>query len=752
MTMSSAQLDQVEQYLYQGDQASALVLLEAVVPKQGYVSQLKGIGLMLTDQKEHVTDYLQSPFQPETPEQYCNLAMSQLLLGLTSNALITIEKAIELGADHAVAYGRLGAIQLALGHLEAAQQAYQEAVNREAGRAEWHNNLGGSLLRQQKLEPALENFDIALQLKPELEQAQQARTRVLVALDRTDEVVQQLEVELAKDPTDFETRMRLAHALVQDNRHMEALSMIGKVLLPLEEVEKPEVLAEADEEKSTEQETWLQQINYRAFLANTFSAKSIHLRAQKALEQLLELEPKYPVPFIRQLSDVLVERGHFEQAETLLDQSEAEHPEANPIKQARASLYCETERYAEAEALQRDLMETYPGDANLKSQLGQTLLWRGKLDEAAELFKEASAINPMALVQMVNAKRMPEDEASLRKMEDIADNPLMADPGRINMGFALAEIYDKKKDFAKAFHYLALANQLTDKGLDYSVESFRRQVDVEKQVFTREFLESAPNIRTSDRTPIFIVGMPRSGTTLTEQILCSHPDIFGAGELDLMSRLTRLMPAVLKTKKLYPPCVSQMTPHLREEAARFYLNGIHKLDTEHSYVVDKMPHNFMHVGLMAMIFPSAKIIHIQRDPRDTALSNFQQNFKAKHGGLGYSFNQEKMAEQFNDYHRMMNHWREVLPDRMFELTYEEMVANQEGITRELLSFVGVEWDDSVKDFHKTDRAVRTASVSQVRQPIYQTSKQKWRNYESSLQPFLTGLNPEVTAKWDQTND
>jgi hypothetical protein len=320
------------------------------------------------------------------------------------------------------------------------------------------------------------------------------------------------------------------------------------------------------------------------------------------------------------------------------------------------------------------------------------------------------------------------------------------------MGFALAEIYDKKKEFDRAFHYLELANRLTDKGLHYSVEGFSKQVDALKTVFSKNFIQSAPNIRNSDRTPIFIVGMPRSGTTLTEQILCSHPDIFGAGELDLMSRLTRLMPKVLKTREPYPNCMSQMTPHLREEAARFYLNGIFQLDETHPFVVDKMPHNFMHVGLIGMIFPTAKIIHIQRDPRDTALSNFQQNFKAKHGGLGYSFNLEKMAAQFNDYHRMMNHWREVMGDRMIEITYEELVADQEGMTRELLSYVGVAWDDSVKDFHKTERAVRTASVSQVRQPIYQTSKQKWRNYETHLKPFLQDLKPEVTAKWDKKND
>jgi len=152
-------------------------------------------------------------------------------------------------------------------------------------------------------------------------------------------------------------------------------------------------------------------------------------------------------------------------------------------------------------------------------------------------------------------------------------------------------------------------------------------------------------------------------------------------------------------------------------------------------VVDKMPHNFMHLGLIASIFPNVRIIHANRDPRDTAISCFQQNFAAKHGGMGFSFSLPKIAHQLVDYLKMMEHWRRVLPVPIFESHYEVLVADQEGATRELLNFVGVEWNDKVRDFHKTERAVRTASVTQVRRPIYKTSAQKWRRYEDYLDPL-----------------
>jgi tetratricopeptide (TPR) repeat protein len=474
----------------------------------------------------------------------------------------------------------------------------------------------------------------------------------------------------------------------------------------------------------------------------------MHGRALVLLDEILRLEPGEPVKFLAKKAAALTELGKYEKAKQLLDAAEEEHSDANPIKLARANLYCETGRYDDAEVIQRDLIETYPGDAQLKIQLGHTLLWTGKLDEAASLFEQASSMNPMAFAHMVNAKHIPDDPKALKTMEKVADNILTPDPARIMMSFALAEVFEKSKDYDRAFLYLKQANGLTNKGLNYNCKAFNKRVKAIKSVYTAEFFAGLPAIRSSARTPIFVVGMPRSGTTLTEQILCSHMDVFGAGELDLLPRLTRLIQRVIKDGTPYPHCIANFTPHLREEAARFYLHGLDLHDTDHPFVVDKMPHNFMNVGLIHAIFPKAKIIHIRRDPRDTALSNYQQNFKAKYGGLGYAFDLEKIAHEINSYHEMMAHWRTVLPGRMLEITYEELVADQEAVSREMLAFVGLGWDSNVTNFHENKRAVRTASVAQVRQKIYSSSKQKWRKYELHLGPLIETLEPETTALWD----
>jgi len=767
MTLPS--IDTLRGWQAASDHAAVLDALDALAADDiatadaatGHAHLIKGISLALNGAGEAAMPFLQGGVltHDETvasPEGYLSdLGLALLLLGQGQLAHDTLGRAIEQGGSDAVTFGRLGAAALSLGLLDDARDAYREAVNREPGRAEWHNNLGGILTRQQSLDEALEQYDIALKNKPDMSMAVQARQRVLIALERTDEVIEQLERELAEDTDNVDLRLRLARALAHGNRLAEAVNRVTEALLPSEEIPLPEDAPGGDadtQDPAPDIDTTVKgrdaQLRLRAVLADLFAQRDLHGRVVAVVDDLLKLGPDDPTPLIQRKSNALTEMGRYDDAEALLDEADAEHPDNNALKLARAGVYNESGRYVEAEAIQRDLLETYPGDAGLKSQLGQTLLWTGKLDEAAELFADAADINPMALAQMVNAKRLPDDPAVLEKMERIADNPLMPDPARTTMSFALAEIYDKRKDAAYAFHYLAQGNRLTDKTINYDPTAFRAQVDALKAVYTKDFFARQPPIRASDRTPVFVVGMPRSGTTLTEQILCSHPDIFGAGELDLMSRLSRLIPRVIKNGSPYPQCLSAFTKHLREEGARFYLNGLNQHDTDHPLVVDKMPHNFMQLGLIAQIFPNARIIHIQRDPRDTALSNFQQNFKAKHGGMGYAFDLEKIADQINDYHRMMDHWRHVLPMPMFELTYEELVANQEGMTRALLEFVGVDWNESVRDFHMTERAVRTASVSQVRQPIYQTSKQKWRRYEMDLAPLLTRLNPETTALWD----
>jgi len=745
-------IEDIRKLQHDGEYEDVVNILESIENKTPHHKLIEELSKIFLGKYENPAEVL-SPFLETNLEDasvafLSDIALAFILCGDMQKADAILSKLIANNEADGVAYGRAAAVALSKNELETAQEYYQEAVNREPGRAEWYNNLAGILVRQQRLEEALDNYNIALNYKDDFAQAKESKANILVALDKADELIEELEAELLKDSENYQLRIRLSRTYMLENRVQEAVKNINDVLIKIDNIKILNLDDEELECSDEERETYISQVAYRMALSEMFMEKNRWYMALQVLEQLEKLEPQNMLPIYLKKITIHTEMSKYDKAQEVLETAKEEYPDNNQLKISEASYLCEKGNYEEAEKIQRELLEVYPGDAQLKSQLGQTLLWIGKLDEAGELFKEASEQNPMALAQMVNAKKYPEDEKSIELMSDMVDNPLSPRQVRETMGFAVSEVYEKQKEFDKAFHYLKIANDLVDKEIKYQPKAFSKKIDQTIEVFSKEYFENLEPIRKTDRTPIFVVGMPRSGTTLLEQILSSHEDIFGAGELGEIARLSGLMPRVLKTKKQYPMCMPMMTPHLREEAARFYLKGLEFHDTEHHFVVDKMPHNFQHVGLIHAIMPHAKIIHIQRDPRDNAVSNYQQNFKMKHGGMGFAFNLENIANEINAYNKVMQHWRDIgIP--MFEFTYEELVANTDTMSREILEFVGVGYDENVKDFHKTERAVRTASVSQVRQPIYATSKQKWRRYEKYLAPLIDNLNPEVLEPWEK---
>jgi tetratricopeptide (TPR) repeat protein len=678
-----------------------------------------------------------------------DIGLACLLTGQTQKSVRLFEMAISLPDATGVEYGRLAAACLTLNDLNRAEQYYREAVNREPGRPEWHHNLGGVFVRQQRLGEALDQYDLALNLNPKFSEAVSARQRVLVSLDRTEELVADLQRQVMENPDDYPLRLNLARALDLDNRPGEAFRLLREALLPVTQIVVPEEQVSDRQNSGRESyQEYTAQLAYRSLMADLFSSRSLHRRALSVLQEMEHLMPEVSVSVSCRQAHALAELLQYENALEKLDTLEMHYPDENQVQITRAAVLCEKGDYTQAETILRHLIDIYPGDASLLSQLGQTLMWVGKLDEAVVCFEKASKINPMALAQMVNARKMPDDPAAIETMKMLADNPVIGTLARQEMSFALAILFDRKKEYDPAFHYLAQANRLVDKGLNYNPDHFKHKTDQIIEVFDRDFWAGLPPVRPSDRTPVFVVGMPRSGTTLTEQILGSHPDIFPAGELPVIPRLIQMLPKVLKIHQPFPMCIRHMNLHIREEAARHYLYSLYEYDETAGLVVDKMPHNFVNLGLIAMIFPLAKIIHVNRDPRDTAVSNFQQNFKARHSGLGYAFNLKKIARQINDYHRLMEHWRQVLPIPIFDLSYEQMVSDMPDTAKKLLNFVGVDWHPDVNRFYENQRAVRTASVAQVRQPIYKTAVKKWKHYQPYLGDLLSHLDSTLTDLWD----
>jgi hypothetical protein len=237
--------------------------------------------------------------------------------------------------------------------------------------------------------------------------------------------------------------------------------------------------------------------------------------------------------------------------------------------------------------------------------------------------------------------------------------------------------------------------------------------------------------------PVFVVGMPRSGTTLVEQIIASHPQAAGVGELPDVAHLTDALSVMLQ--KDYPICIDQARTEQLFDLACQYENRISQLTADSSRVVDKMPDNFLHLGFIALLFPNAHIIHCKRHPLDICLSCYKSDF----GGVRWAGKLENIGRYFSQYHRLMEHWHRVLPLQIHEVVYEDLVTNHKATAEKLIAACGLEWNDSCLDFYKGDRVVRTLSRVQVRQPIYHSSIERWRCYEKYLGSLRMTLQKEL---------
>ena len=307
---------------------------------------------------------------------------------------------------------------------------------------------------------------------------------------------------------------------------------------------------------------------------------------------------------------------------------------------------------------------------------------------------------------------------------------------RDKLFFALGKLYDRVGEYDRAFSCF-------ERGNSQKPDVYNRVEDaacMEELIRTCDwnYFVSAPRSTQTTERPVFIVGMPRSGTTLTEQILASHPDVHGLGELGVFPSIIRNLDSYLGAGAVYPKSLKNLSPAILDSMAETYLEGIGKLGpTDTLRVTDKTLANFLYIGLILQIFPKARIIHCKRDPRDTCLSIYTQNFDGSHY---YASRLENLGAYYNQYRRVMNHWKSLLGVSILEIQYEDLVNHQEKKSRELVEFVGLEWDERVLRFYESKRSVVTASYDQVRQKIYTGSKARWKNYEKHIGPLVNAFD------------
>ncbi|WP_245473096.1 tetratricopeptide repeat-containing sulfotransferase family protein [Mesorhizobium sp. M7A.F.Ca.CA.002.05.1.1] len=440
------------------------------------------------------------------------------------------------------------------------------------------------------------------------------------------------------------------------------------------------------------------------------------------------------------LGSSLKQVGQFEEAEEIYRGTVARNPFHVRARIGLAETLQEAGRLDEALAVFREALAIRPKDADLLHGLGVGLMEKGKLDEAVDLFRQALAINPAmatAWLMLTQVKRQKDRDSELGGMEAQHAKAPQDSLARMQLSFGLGKANDDLRDYGRAFDYFAEGNAIRRKGINYDQARTRAEFEAMKATFDAGFFEKHRPSSISDDTPIFIVGMPRSGTTLVEQIIASHPQVYGAGELSILKKAVgKQFPATMPGG--FPWGVSDMGDADFAEAGQAYLDMLHARYPNMRHVTDKMPGNFLLVGFIHMMMPKARIIHCARDAAATCLSIYKVHFRGDSHRYGYDLGE--LADFHNLYTDIMKHWHTVLPGVVHDVRYEDFVADQEGQTRALIAHLGLPWDDAALSFHETDRPVRTASAAQVRQPMYQGSVDLWKRYGDRLKPLLDKLD------------
>ncbi|MBX9579753.1 MAG: tetratricopeptide repeat protein [Gemmataceae bacterium] len=626
--------------------------------------------------------------RPDYPEAANNLGLALLQLGQPAEAVEYLRQALALRPAFALAHNNLGDALRAIGDTAGAIDHFRAAVRLAPDFAEAHSNLGQLLAERRQLDEALAHAARAVELRPDLAEAQSNLGNVLRELGRADGARRH-----------YAEALRLAPNLATVHGNLGQLHQ--------EEGRLDDAIA--------------------------------------SYQQALALDPG-AARIACHLGTALAEQERYDEAagqyEAVL-RTAPDHPEA---LHGLGVVRHEQGRDAEAVRLYRAALAARPDFARAAGDLAATLEEVNDLPGAEAALRAGRSHDPdhpALLAQLATLLRgkLPDDD--LAALRAAAAAPHLRDRDRADLHFALAQVLDARREYAAAADHLTQANALDRaarhrRGEDYDPDKHTAFVSDLIAACTPAFFDRVRGLGLDSDRPVFVVGLPRSGTTLVEQVLASHPRVHGAGELRLARDEFESLPAVMDSPDPPAGCLARLDRPAIEAIGRRHLDRLAALNATADRVVDKMPDNYLYLGLLAAVFPRAAFVHCRRDLRDIAVSCWMTNFRK----IRWANDPDHIAARFADYRRLCDHWRAALPVRVLEVNYEETVADLEGVARRLVAWCGLDWDPACLRFHEAARPVRTASVTQVRRPVYGTSVARWRHYEPALADLFARLAPD----------
>jgi tetratricopeptide (TPR) repeat protein len=469
--------------------------------------------------------------------------------------------------------------------------------------------------------------------------------------------------------------------------------------------------------------------------------------AQKLLERCLELAPNF-TPALYNYAMLLNRRNESARALPIMERLLATEPRHPGYRNFKAVLLARLGDYAQAARIYDELLREYPTQAKVWLSFGHTLKTEGRLQEGIDAYRRSIALQPAfgeAWWSLANLKTFRFEPAEIAAMESRVADPAVSDVDRLHLEFALGKAFEDAGDWAASFAHYEKANALQRARFTYDAEKNTERLRRLKAVLTRDFFAARAGSGDPSPDPVFIVGLPRAGSTLIEQILASHSKVEGTMELPEIIAMARELRAESETKAAgaYTDVLATLDrDRLRELGERFIAETRVYRKTGRPFFIDKMPNNFLHIGMIQLILPNAKIIDARRHPLACCFSNYRQHFAS---GQRFTYDLADLGRYYRDYVNLMAHFDEVLPGRIHRVFYERLVEDTEAEVRRLLDYCGLPFEDDCLRFFENERAVRTPSSEQVRQPIYREAVDQWRHYEAWLGPLKEALGPVLIS-------
>ena len=481
-------------------------------------------------------------------------------------------------------------------------------------------------------------------------------------------------------------------------------------------------------------------------LGSALRAQGKFKEAVSQFDKAIRINPAYAMAHFNR-GGVLQECGAIDEAIKSFQRASQLAPQDADIRYSLAEAFRASRDLDSALKHYRQALQMKPGLVDAVTRIADIYKTRNQCAEAFKVLEpyvqsrpnEVSINVALSYALLCRHTGRYEDGIELLERVKLGASDTLLNKDRAAVSFVLGNLYDARGDYEAAFSSYMAGNKLKLGGREadkYSAEEGMR-LRATMEVFTPQFFERTPRASNGSETPVFIVGMPRSGTSLVEQILCSHPAIFGAGELTLLNEAGDELQKMIGAALPYPSCLQLVKQEHADRVANHCLVKLRKLSTDNALrITDKMPGNYWNLGLIYLLFPKARVIHCVRNPLDTCLSIYFQDFANAHL---YTNDLKSIGRGYNIYRQVMEYWRRVLKYPILDVHYEELVANQEGVSRRLVEYCGLPWDEHCLHFQDNPRMVMTASHDQVRRAIYKTSTDRWKNYQAFIGPLIEGL-------------